>query len=319
MTIFSRKRFNFYHLCLIFLKIIGVAPVLCHSDTNLASPFQISSRSRCYNLIYLTTYTWVHLYFATHHLISEFPRNAFFLALEIFFFFITFMVVFTTVLTLILRQETAVDICNKLHEINQLLKVFDKNYWQKKIDTRLKLLVTLNVVFCLVFPIRWAFSPHLKIYSWFLEINSMLVSWIILEFVGLVVLMGSMAETINEQLESSCINSKITIEVNSGRTRFSTKYAKIGTLQELYLKLVKTAVKYTDFYNFIILFCIAQIYATMLNDIFATIRHAVMMETSVHKNFTSMFHLRDALWDITLLISVTFSVTKLSSEVGRII
>lgn len=62
-----------------------------------------------------------------------------------FFVAITFFIVFTMISTIVLKQKSAIDICNELHEIHQLLKIWDKNYLHKGIFMILKLLILVNV------------------------------------------------------------------------------------------------------------------------------------------------------------------------------
>lgn len=309
MKIFSRRCHNFWYIYLIFLKIIGLAPVSWLSNTTFTSPFRISVRSRLYNLIFLAGYTFMQLYVATHDVLLEFRHYNLLLTAD---YIISSLTVFTTVCTAILKQKKVDDICDKLYKINRLLKVFDKYYEQKKIDARLNLLVTLNMCFCLIFLIRTVLYHKFNMIIWLYIINNILVSFILIQYVGLIVLMGAMAERINEQFELFDDNG-------NGCHQSSTIFSKIEILKELYLDIKETVVKYIEFYGSIMLICIVELYFMTLIDTFFMIRKIIREKKSIFQSLTIKTYLLFIMWDIVVLLSVTFSATKLTSEVGDII
>lgn len=246
---------NFWHLYFIFLKIIGLAPMTYN-------PFKISVIGRIYGVFFLTSFTSIHLFLVIHHPLLQIVTDPMLLTLRSFYVIITFLIVFTTISTLILRARVAVEICSELLEIHRSLKIFDEDYWRKKIDIRLKLLIAVNALLATNFLITEALFQRLRVFEWIIVFNNELASWATVQFVGMVVLMGAMIETINDQFQSA--NCDI----------FPLIMKKINVLQEIHFKFIDTTSKYALFYRFIMLICVIKIFFAIVLEFFFIVRIA---------------------------------------------
>lgn len=301
---------NFWHTCFIFLKIIALAPIShCRNNDN-SSYFKTSVKDKIHGFIFLTTYTVVHMCLVIQDLPKqEMKTSTLNLTLAVFWIIITFVIVVITILTFILRQKIAVDICNELYGINQLLETFKKNFRRKKIDKKLKLLTALNMFFCAIFPIIHYIFGQSKTSLWLIIFNTELISWIVVEYICIIALMGGMVEAINDEFQRFYDHPSLICDF------FAKSTVEIDVLQEIYLALVKITKKYADFYGFIMLICVIKFFFGVLVEIFAIFRRALVEQGFIVKNFINPNVQFLLFWDIFILLSVTSSVTNLSDEV----
>lgn len=304
---------KFWCIYYVFLKIMGIAPMSWLENSTNKLPFKTSSKGSIYSVVFLFLYTVMHLYLVIHSTeLFKKSVTAVILTLVSFFVAITFAIVFTTILTLALKQTVAVGICNELHEIDQFLNSFHNNNYRKKIDTKLKVLIIINAFFCIIFPINEGTVGTDEILLWLLLINSTLASWVVMQYVGIVAIMDALFRAINNQFLQ--FYSPKVFEVKDKNDGPSQRLTKIEALQEIYIKLVKAATKYANFYSYIVLMVIIKIFVAILVDTFAIIKFA--LEEEISPTLSRVMDLLWLLWDILLLLSVSFSVTKLSSEVS---
>lgn len=303
----------FWYTCYVFLKIVGLAPLSWPQKTAAKTLFKISAKARIYGVLLLILHILLHLCLLTHASLLKFPNHNVFFIIDIFFVVISFLVVVVTYTTFALRPKVIGNICDELYEINQSLKIFDENYWRKKIDTKFKLFVVLNCLFCAGFSV---IAVIVKPPPWiYLTIfNSTLASCIVIQYVWMVALMGTMVELVNNQFQCFQKNSEHTVEIVKRKVNSQNTLATIEVLQEIYLKLTKTSSKYVEFYSFIIFTCIIRIFYSIVIELFGVIDNIVNIKLSP-VSLTVLGLLLMSFWDCILLLSVTFSVTMLTNQV----
>lgn len=313
---------NVWYICLVFLRLIGLAPISWNRDITAGNVIQISGIGRFYCMILLTIFTLIHLYFVNDKTLLEIQNNILLYARDICFLVINFTIIFTTFLTFILKQSTAVLIYQELHDINQLLEFFNKDYRRKKVNMKLQLLILMNMVFCVILLADQVSTNNSTVFHWTMIINNILVGMIISQYVGIIVLMSAMAETINDQFQWFYDHANAVVEVKTKNKDVkncnvpSIRAAKIDVLQEVYLKLVKTANSHAEFYSLIMLICIMKRFFALLVNAFSITSKTLMREESIVKDWPNTFVLIYVIRGIFFLLSITFSVTKLTSEVS---
>lgn len=311
---------SLWYVCFVSLKIIGLAPMSWLQHSTIRNPFKISAQGKAYSIVILILWILTHVYFLSSLFKTE--DSGFFSISYGLFLLEKMFIIFTTILTLSLSQNSIVDICNELHETNYSLEAFDIDYRGKKIDNKLKFLISVNGLFSVTYPTLRALFYCTNVIQWFFIIDSILIIWIMVQYVGMIILMGAMIETINDQFQRFCDDPGIVVEdlINESISHInydvmSGQAARVDILQKLYLKLTKTAIKYADFYGFIMLICIVETFYNILIEAFLIINMISMGERSVPKCLPKFGILLCFFWSTLVLFSVTFSVTKLTSEV----
>lgn len=146
---------NFWYVCLVFLKTIGLAPISWQNNSPLKNLFVTSPQCTIYNVVLTILYTLIYVYFIFNEVLSSTGDSEFF-TLNHIFIITAFFVVFFAVMNFTLRQRTVAHFCNELGEIDQWLEVFNRHYKHPKFDAKLKMLTVCNMFCCLWFPIAHA-------------------------------------------------------------------------------------------------------------------------------------------------------------------
>lgn len=313
--------YSFWYHFFIFLKIIGLAPMTCVQNTAVSKPFETSKSGRAYGIVFLTLWILTHSYVIVLNSSTFIEAHDFSVIWYVFSITSNVLLVFIAIFTLFIKERFAVDICNELHEINYWLEIFDKYYLRKKVDRKLKLLIFLNLLFCVITIIDRALSTCFGPLGWIQIIDLILSSWIVIQFIGMKVLMGAIAETINEQFQWFYDNPRIVVEqliFENGQDAHDISLivtAKINILQDIYLKLTKITTRLTKFYSLIMLVCIIGIFRAKIFDVFF-IMNKLLREDTPFSICQSVNIYLAFLWRTLLLLTITFSVTKLTSEVS---
>lgn len=315
---------SFWHFFFTLLKITGLAPLSFLKNSGAKSPFKFSTKGTIYNVFFLTFYTVLHLGFVFYDtLLGAYPSDVILFTLTNFFILITFLIVFITISTLILRQKEVINICDELYEIHRSLETCEEAYLQKKMGTKLKSLIQVNIFLSIFFPIS---NTHHEVIMALIFFNVALVSFVIMQYVWIVAVMVTMIETINEQFRKIDTSNKITVETSNNSSIstnasdmdfniFSTRLVRIEVLQEVFLKLMKATADFDRFYSFVMLVCIIKIFFSILVNLFSMINSALKEQRPVIVTLINLIEVLWLSWDIFLLLLVTYFGTKLASEV----
>lgn len=246
----------------------------------------------------------------------------------------SFCITTLSVVMFTLKRKTATKFCNKLYEIDKILQHLNTVHRQKKTSMKLKFLI-ISVIFCSCGAVIGYISLYsMEIDLWFVIIDDQLVTWVIVEYVGIVAFMTTIAEQINEQFRSFYKNSEMSQSVfsitvveakntkkdfrtdsNNDVEIFATRLAKLRSLQVIWIMFIDEVTTFVDFYGIIVLCCGFKFFYSILTDSYIAIEPALREKKFIMANFYDFFNCFYVLWDVMFLLIMTSAVTKLSKEV----
>lgn len=343
----ARLWYFFFHL----LKLAGLAPMSWLKNPSTRKFFEFSSNGMIYNVVILIFHFIIHSYFIFGAAPPE-DVHGLRLALFSFFIIIAASVMFITILTFVLKQGMATDVCNELYQIHQLIEIFDKDYRKKKVDTRQNYLTAFGIFSCFYFPIFQSLTGGIDLTVIFLVLDETMVSWIAIQYVWTVILMHGMIQTINEQFKNFDKTTKLVISearlqnsfsiqkigvraknqdeilaqdifetLNNSNNKpqevWSTKFARLEVLQHVFLKISDAATKFSEFYTFIMLGCVFRSFFGILTELYLIIEPVLKLKIPIVTDAGDVLTLSWLFWDIFLLLVITHFVTSMTTEVSR--
>lgn len=309
----SKSWETFMSISFLVMKIFGLAPMSRHKNPMAKNPFHTSYKGLAYNVIFLIFYILIHVFFMIFDDLLDADSSDIIFALSNFYVVISFLVVCVTIFTFVWKHRIVTEMINEFHQINLTLEIFDENYRQKKLGNKLQWLMGYNMFCCLLFPIASSLTCGIHLQMSFILTNSILVSWIVFEYVWMVAIMDAMIETINDRFQQIEQSNPLLVQTIGEE---KSKITSLEVLQNNCLKFMDTSTKFSDFYGTIMLGCVLKFFFSILTDLFFIIRPALLEKRFIIVSYLDAFLLLWLLWDVFLLATITSCITRLTTEVS---
>lgn len=338
------KMVYFWYIWFVVLKIMGLAPMSLLKNPSRRFLFHTSFQNVICNITILSVYILIHLYCIFFQDLFKSEAEDMILILNDYFIIISFLITTLTVVVFTLKRQVVTDICNEFYEIIQVLQHFDELEHKKKANLIIKFLIASNFC-CGCLVIIWCFLLYgTDLNLLFVVIDDYLVTWIVVQYVFIIVIMTVIIKTINDRFRSFYRNTEIaTVSAKNwnvfivqnyvvqgetenkflkNKNEIDTemsflKLTKLKALQKIWITFMDTMVKLVDFYSLIVLGCGFKFFFSILADAYAAIKPALEEKRLIPRDFKNAFDVFYVLWDTALLLVMTSSVTGLTNEVNQ--
>lgn len=308
----------YWKILFMFFKLIGLLPIAILKNRTVKSRgkklFKCSVVGNIYNSVLLMALSGLMFYYSyiqddiektpmlrryTEPLISNISIYS------------SFLVVFITIAWFSFNQKVAVDIGNELYTIDSILSKFNNFYKEKLVVKRQKFIILFNITIWIIIRIVDFFGENLEFEILCLYITSITISYIVIQYVCVVMLMQGMLRTINLKFESLASNQGIFMIDDVKKILTVNRFT---SLRDSCLKLYELSSKISRYYSLPILGCVAKIFCFIVIDLYYLIRPLVFGRAIV----ASPNGLASILWlciDGICLFIMTHYVTKAQEDV----